>query len=138
MASSNLDRLKAAYQEWDDTKGGSVDTWLALCAPNITFLSSGMGRAGVEFSAACTSLDDVRRYFAQLSGTWEMQHFTVDQYLVDGETICATGSTAWTHKTTGKTADVLKADLWTFEAGKAIRIIEHYDSAALIEAATPG
>lgn len=137
MGASNLQRLKAAYKSWNDTKGGSVDAWLDLCAPDVTFISSGGGRRGLEFSAPCTCLEDVARYLTQLNDDWEMIHFTYEDFVGEGDLICASGSTAWIHKGTGKTADVLKADVWTFRGGKAVRIIEHFDTLALIEAATP-
>ena len=37
----NVDLLKQAYARWHDSKGGSADEWLKLCADNIAFGSLG-------------------------------------------------------------------------------------------------
>ena len=39
----NVEILKAAYRRWSDTKGGSVDDWLKICADNIDFGSLAQG-----------------------------------------------------------------------------------------------
>ena len=131
---SNKDRLIAAYREWHETKAGSVDTWLALCSPTMTFLSSAMGREGMEFTEPCSCLDDVKRYFTGLTADWELIHYTVDQVIGDGDMLVAVGSTAWTHKKTGQSFEVAKADAWTFQDGVAVRIAEHYDAPAILRA----
>ena len=39
----NVEILKAAYKRWSDTKGGSVDDWMKVCADNIDFGSLAQG-----------------------------------------------------------------------------------------------
>lgn len=131
---SNKARLRAAYQTWHDTKAGSVETWLEICSPNMDFLSSAMGRQGMEFTEPCKSLDDVKRYFTGLTGDWTMNHYTVDDILGDGDMMVVVGSTGWTHKTTGQSFEIAKADAWTFKDGKAIRFAEHYDAGPIMRA----
>ena len=41
----NVEILKAAYKRWSDTKGGSVDDWMKICADNIAFGSLAQGAA---------------------------------------------------------------------------------------------
>lgn len=131
---SNKDRLRAAYQEWHDTKAGSVETWLEISSPNMIFLSSAMGRQGMEFTEPCACLEDVRRYFTGLNADWDMIHYTIDDILGDEDMMVAVGSTGWTHKSTGKAFQVAKADAWTFKDGKAVRFAEHYDAAPILAA----
>ncbi len=131
---SNIERLRTAYQEWNDSKGASVDTWLALCAENIQFISSAMGRQGMSFTKPCNCMNDVRAYFEGLAKDWEMDHFSFNNFIGEGDMIVAHGSCGWTHRRSGRKFDILKADVWTFRDGKAIRIIEHYDSAPILEA----
>ncbi|MEM9139715.1 MAG: nuclear transport factor 2 family protein [Pseudomonadota bacterium] len=135
---SNKDRISAAYKIWHETKGQSVETWLEFCSPTMTFLSSAMGRPGMEFSKPCTCIEDVRGYFEGLSADWDMIHYTVDQIIGDGDMLAAVGKTAWRHKTTGQEFEVAKADAWTFENGKAVRFAEHYDSEAILAALNGG
>jgi len=35
--SSNVATLKDAYRRWHESKGGSVDHWMAICADDIKF-----------------------------------------------------------------------------------------------------
>lgn len=125
---SNADRLRAAYASWHETKGEDADPWLDLCHPNVQLVSSAAGNKGFEFAEPCGCLEDVRRYFSQLKNDWEMIHYTVENVIGEGDVLAVHGSTGWRHRTTGIEADVLKADVWTFQDGKAIRIIEHFDS----------
>jgi len=54
------------------------------------------------------------------------------------DTIVVIGSTAWTHNDTGKQAESPKVDVWRFNReGKAIAFFEYYDTANIIQAATP-
>ncbi|MEM7060015.1 MAG: nuclear transport factor 2 family protein [Pseudomonadota bacterium] len=133
-SSSNKERLRAAYKQWHDTKAGSVETWLEICSPNMVFLSSAMGREGMEFTEPCTCLGDVKRYFNGLNEDWDMIHYRVDDILGDGDMMVAVGSTAWKHKATGLSFEVAKADAWTFKDGKAVRFAEHYDAGPILEA----
>ena len=41
----NVEILKGAYKSWSDSKGGSVDAWLNVCADNIAFGSLAQGAA---------------------------------------------------------------------------------------------
>ncbi len=125
---TNAGRVRDAYRQWHETKGGSVDAWLEICDPQITFISSGAGNKGFEFAEPCSCLDDVRRYFSQLDQDWEMLHFTVDNIIGDGDDVVMHGSTAWRHRKTGLEFEVLKADVWKFKQDKAVQIIEHFDA----------
>ena len=44
----NVEILKPIYQRWSDSKGGSVDDWMNVCAGNIEF---GSLAQGARFSA---------------------------------------------------------------------------------------
>ncbi len=131
-------KLKAAYDQWDATKGASVDTWMALCDDHIKFGSLAEGRPRVEFTAALRGRDTLKGYFDGLTGGWTMIHYTVDRILVDGDTAVMIGSTAWINKATGKDIDTPKVDVWRFnKAGMAIEFYEFYDTATMIAATSP-
>ena len=132
--SPRLARMRAIYQEWHDSRGGSVDAVLALFDENAQLISSAMGREGMEFTEPCKCMDDIRRYFSGLGADWEMQHYTVDRLAETEDAVFAHGSTAWKHRATGQIFDVLKADVWIFRGDKVVKFIEHYDSSPIIEA----
>lgn len=137
MGQSDLDRLRSAYQQWSDTKGGSVDTWLELVGDDIAFGSLAQGDARIAFTAPRSGRDDVRSYLESLNRDWQMVSFDMDRYVADGDTIVALGHCAFTNRQTGKTAETRKADVWTFRDGKAVSFYEFYDTASLYAAAEP-
>ncbi len=132
----NIETLKRCYTRWHDTKGGSVGDWMDILADEIDFRSLAMGRTETSaFTVPRSSKADVEGYFEGLLGQWSMIHYTVDDYVADGDKVCVIGSTAWTNKATGKTVDTPKVDVWRFKDGKAVGFFEFYDTAALMEAA---
>ncbi len=136
-ANANIAALRNAYEQWDKTKGQSLNTWMALIDEPFRLISMAGGRPGAEFTCEGCCRDDVQRYLGGLTGQWTMEYFRVDRYLADGDTVVAIGSTAWTNKATGKRFETLKADLWEFRDGKAVSFTEFYDSACVLEAAMP-
>ena len=130
--------LQTCYGRWHETKGGCVDEWMDILADEMEFLSLAMGRdQSVSFTAPKVGKSEVRKYFDGLVSDWAMQHYTVDEMISQGDTVCVVCSTGWTNKRTGKSIDTPKVDVWKFKDGKAVRFFEYYDTAALLEAATP-
>lgn len=134
-----LDSLKACYAEWDRSKGGSIDKWLDIFADEVDFRSLADGHAGIPWTASRRTKNEIRRYLDELTAMFRMDHATVDRFVCQGDSIVMIGSTAWTHRTTGKQASSPKVDVWRFDKeGKAIAFFELYDTANVIAAATPG
>lgn len=135
--SSNLDALKRCYELWGETKGGSSEAWLGLMDDQIDFRSLAMAQSPeVGFTAPRTCKEELGCYLNELLADWEMEYYRVDDYIVDGDRICAVGSTAWTNKRTGKRAESPKLDYVTFKNGKIVAFHEFYDTASMIAAAS--
>ena len=66
-----------------------------------------------------------------------MIHYTIDEYVAEGDRVVAIGSTAWKNRATGKVFDTPKVDVWRFENGRAIAFFELYDTAMVLETANP-
>ena len=130
----NVELLRDCYTQWHDTRGGSVEAWMDIIGESFELHSMADGRPGAEFTAACSCKEDLGRYLSGLTGGWDMEYFRVDDYITQGDTVIALGSTAWINKATGKRAETLKADVWKFHDGKAVSFLEFYDSAAMMEA----
>jgi uncharacterized protein len=131
---ANKQLLRKAYERWNATKGGSVADWLALAADDISFGSLAEGAEAVPFTAPIRSKDTLRTYFDGLIGNWTMIHYTVNEYVAEGDRVVAIGSTSWKNKQTGKTFETRKVDVWKFKNGKAIEFYEYYDTAKVATA----
>ncbi|MCC7047575.1 MAG: nuclear transport factor 2 family protein [Alphaproteobacteria bacterium] len=132
-----LPRLKAAYQAWHDSKGKSIDTWLELCADRMDFRSLAAGQHGVPWTRTRTSREEVRGYLSELTAGFTMEHYTVERFVCEDDTIVMIGITAWRNIATGKRVQTPKVDLWRFKNGKAVTFFEFYDTAAVAGAARP-
>lgn len=124
-----LPKLKAAYKAWHDSKGGSIDTWLDLVADGIDFRSLADGAHGIPWTKRRSSRADVRGYLTDLTDGFRMEHYTVDRFVCQDDTIVMIGVTAWHSKATGKRAETPKVAVWRFKDGKAISYFEYFDTA---------
>jgi uncharacterized protein len=132
----NVAILKRAFGRWNDEKAASYEFWLELMADDVTFGSLGAGHKSIPFSAPRNAKDDVRGYFRDLTRDWAMQHYTVTDFIADGDVVVVRGRTAWTHKETGKVGDTPFADFVRMRDGKIVDFFEFYDTQAVIAAAT--
>jgi ketosteroid isomerase-like protein len=123
---ANVQLLKEAYRQWNDSKGGSVDYWFdSVIGPQINFGSFLRGAAPVEFATEYDDRTKLRGYFNGLK-----------EYVAQDDAAVARGSCAWINKKTGKRAETPKVDFWRFKGGKAIEFYEYFDTAHVIDAAT--
>ena len=129
--------LREAYQKWHDTRAGSVDHWLELMTDDIQFRSLAGGASKMEFTRTSTCKEEVRDYFSQLTSQWEMIHYTISEYIAQGDRVVALGNCSFRHKQTGKILDTPKADFHKFRAEKICEFFEFYDTAQAIARATP-
>jgi ketosteroid isomerase-like protein len=132
----NLERVRAAYKAWNDSKGASMQHWLELMSPNVRFRSLAGGAPGLEFTTDCASSGDVERYFGALAQDWTMEHYTVDELFASGDRVVMLGHMAWTHKRTGRKVESPEADFLRLDNGKVVEFFEFYDTAKAIAAAT--
>ena len=125
----NVEILKAAYKSWSDTKGGSVDDWLKICADNIDFGSLAQGAAPkVQYMTDYSSRDALKEYFAGLARDWDMIEYVAEQFVAQGDRVVMLGRCTWRYKKTGKVVSTPKADAWRLANGKAVeylRVLRH-------------
>jgi ketosteroid isomerase-like protein len=131
----NVQLLKEAYRRWNDSKGGSVDHWFdRVMASKISFGSIPRGAAPLAYATQYQDSAQLRAYFEGLLSDWSMQHYTMDEYVAQGDAVVARGSCAWTYKRTGKVAETPKLDFWRFKDGKAVEFYEYFDTACVFAA----
>jgi len=131
----NVERLKQAYGLWHDRKGDSVNHWMSIVAEHGRFGSLAEGAAPLQFARSYSSREALREYFQGLLSDWDMIHYTVDEYVAQGDAVFARGSTAWKNKKTGKSVETPKADFWRFRDGEVVEFYEYYDTARFAAAA---
>jgi ketosteroid isomerase-like protein len=132
----NVAILKAAYKRWSDSKGGSADDWLKICADNIAFGSLAQGAVpAAHYLTAYQSRDALRDYFAGLSRDWEMIEYVADQFVAQGDRVVMLGRCSYRNRRSGKVVSTPKADAWRLRDGKAVEFFEYYDTAQVHAAA---
>ncbi len=134
--SRDLDRLKAAYAKWNESKGKSIPEWLELIADRCDIRSLANGAATLEFTKPRETREEFAGYLEALTGQMDMEHYTTRFFMEDGDRIAVFGTTAWTIKSTGKRVESLIATFWRFKDGKAVEFAEFYDTAAFINGST--
>jgi ketosteroid isomerase-like protein len=132
----NVEILKQAYQRWHDTRGGSADHWMSICADNIAFGSIAQGAVkSAHYLTAYQNRDALKDYFAGLSRDWEMIEYVAEHFVAQGDRVVMLGRCAWRYKKNGKVVSTPKADSWRFANGKAIEFYEYFDTAQVHAAA---
>ncbi len=135
--SGNLERLKAAFKAWHDSKGASQQAWLDIMSDSVVIRSTGAPVQALAFAGHRHSKEGAVAYMTSLLGTWSMVHWTPETFVENGDRIAVFATCAWTNKATGKTAEVRIAHLWQFKDGKIASLDEIFDTGAAIAAATP-
>jgi ketosteroid isomerase-like protein len=131
----NVGLLKEAYKLWHDSKGGSVDHFMSMVADDVRFGSIARGAAPLAFTQPISNKEALRGYFDGLLGDFAMIHYTIENYVAEGDIVFARCTTSWRSKKTGKSFETPKADFWRFRDGKVVEFYEFYDTAQVMAAA---
>src|SRR5712675_1582100 len=84
---ANVATLQYAYRRWHESRGGSVDHWMTICDDNINFGSLAQAPPEMAFAATYSNRQALRGYFDGLLADWEMLHYTVDEFVAQGDTV---------------------------------------------------
>jgi uncharacterized protein len=106
-------------------------------ADEVDWRSLADGVHAVPWTKTRKTRAEVRGYLVGLTSAFAMDHYTVEQYVCEADTIVTIGITAWRNKTTGKPIDTPIVTVWRFRDGKAVSFFEYYHTAKLVNAATP-
>jgi ketosteroid isomerase-like protein len=121
-------RLAEAYRQWRDTKGKSAELFLDLMAEEVEMRSVLEPALPDDLAADRKTHAEARDYFAVLARDWEMLDFPQEKIVAEGDTIVWIGRCAWRNRNSGREIDTPKVDIWTFENGRAVRLLEMFDS----------
>ena len=134
---TNTEILREAFGKWNATKGGSKDHWLSIMAEDIDFHSLADGDGRLEFTKHRSAREEVADYLDGLTAQFEMLHYTVDEYVAQGDRVVAISTTAWRNRETGKEFETPKVDLVRFRDGKICAFFEFYDTAKALASSEP-
>ena len=126
----NVEMLKPAYRRWSESKGGSVDEWMKVCADNIAFGSLAQGEAPkVAYMTTYSNRDALKGYFDGLARDWEMLDWVTGDFIAQGDRVVVLCRCTWRFKKTGKVVSTPKVDVWRMKNGQAVEFFEYYDTA---------
>ncbi|WP_247458886.1 hypothetical protein [Bradyrhizobium sp. 153] len=87
---ANVQLLKEAYRQWNDSKGQSVDYWFDnVIGPQIKFDSLPRGAEPVPFARRYDDRTELRGYFDGLLADWSMEYYTMNEYVAQGDAVVA-------------------------------------------------
>ncbi|WP_010584942.1 nuclear transport factor 2 family protein [Schlesneria paludicola] len=129
-AEENVRKLRVAYKMWNDSRGESSQHWLDLMADDVKMTSLASSHPSMEFTKAVHGKSQAEDYFAGLKASWEMVHFTAEEFVAQGDRVVMLGRCAFRSRLTGKTAESAKADVYRFRDGCIVEFFDFYDTAA--------
>jgi ketosteroid isomerase-like protein len=125
---ANADKVRRAYARWEASRGVDADGFLEILAEDVVMRSLlgppdlhplAQDRVGREFA---------RDYLESLALNLEMVAFPTEQVVAEGDTVVWIGSCHWRDRKTGAEANTPKADVWRFEDGLAVSVMEYFDT----------
>ncbi|TMV05562.1 nuclear transport factor 2 family protein [Ruegeria sediminis] len=132
---ANVGRLYEAYAKWNDTKGSDLSMWDEYTTEDLCLRSLGDGQYGLEFSCARDGRAQMRAYLEELTGAFEMEHWTLQDTIAQDDRVVGMGVTAWTHKASGKRVETRVVIICRFRGNRVCEYEELYDTAAVAAAA---
>jgi len=132
----NVETLRDAYAAWSESRGGSAQRWMDIVHDDVQFGSLARAVAPeVAFLTEYTNREALGAYFAGVAQDWEMIHYTVSEFVAQGDVVVVRSTMAWRNRRTGREVDTPKVDFWRFRGDKAAEVYEYYDTARVIAAA---
>lgn len=123
-----VEQLRAAYARWHETRGVSSELFVDLLDEDVVMRTCleppgihpiAQDRVGKEYA---------RQYLDSLALNLEMVEFPTDRLVTQGDTVVWIGSCRWRDRKTGVEVSTQKVDVWRFRDGKAIDVLEMFDS----------
>ncbi len=134
---TNLKNLKAAYRAWGKSRAtANIGPMESLMANSFRIASMDENTPGLAFAIDRSSKAQSLAYLAGIFDDWEMLHYTPKTFVEQGNKIAMFGKCAYKNKATKKTVECWIANLWEFKEGKAVSMIDIFDSAKAVAAAT--
>jgi ketosteroid isomerase-like protein len=131
MSQENVEIVKGIYAEWEK---GNFRAALPVLDREITF-ETWMPDSNDEI-VTLHGLERLDDFMRDWFGQWEDYRVTGDEFRAVGtDHVFVAGRQAGVGRTSGAAVDSPGFTVWTFRAGKVVRLLAHYDRNAALEAA---
>jgi hypothetical protein len=111
---------------------GDIGALLGALADDIEWICE--GPAHVPFCGTFRGPAGVGKFFEALGTTQSEHKLTIDATYADGDTVISTGRFAAKVNATGKRFDFRFVHVFTLKDGKVVKLLDHIDTAAAVEA----
>jgi ketosteroid isomerase-like protein len=130
MSQENVEIVRRIYAEWER---GNFQAALPVLDREITFETFMPDSNEIVVLHGLDRLEDfMRDWFGQ----WEAYRVTGDEFRAVGtDHVVVAGRQAGTGRRSGVEVDSPGFTVWTFRAGKVVRLLAHYDRDSALEAA---
>ncbi|MBX3563087.1 MAG: nuclear transport factor 2 family protein [Sphingomonas sp.] len=127
-APTNAERIRQAYARWAETKGESADLFVDMLADDVVMTTAldpsephplAQARKGKQFASD---------YLESLALNLTMLDYPTEEVIDGGDTVVWIGSCHWRDRASGREAHTPKVDIWRFEGGKAVSVLEMFDT----------
>ncbi len=128
MSQENVEVVRRIYNEWEK---GDFLAALPLLDQQVTF-ETWMPDSGM---VVVHGLDELASFMRDWLGQWRDYRVIGDEFRAVGtDHVFVAGRQAATGRESGVEVDSPGFGVWTFRAGKVVRLLTHYDRRAALEA----
>lgn len=120
--------LAAAYAAWIESRGRRPDLFFGLYAEDVELHSVLSASLGAHIRGPFIGRREALNHFVAIAESWEMVEMRTDGFTRGQDTVIWHGQSHWRNLKTLRSVSGPKADIWTLRDGKAVRLVEIYDS----------
>jgi uncharacterized protein len=125
---ANADRVRHAYAQWHATRGASPEAFLDMMADDVRMRTVLSPPELHPLAHERSGIENARDYLVSLVLNLEMIEFPTEEVVAERDTVVWIGSCRWRDRKTGEETGTAKVDIWHFEDGKAVSVMEMFDT----------
>ena len=127
-AQTPADHVRRAYARWEETKGASAQAFLDLFAPDIVLRTALAPFEPHPLAHDRIGIEHARDYFESLVLNLEMLEYATEAVVAEGDRVVWIGHCRWRERRGRREVGTPKVDVWRFEHGKAVSVLEMFDT----------
>jgi ketosteroid isomerase-like protein len=120
--------LAAAYAAWIDSRGRRPDLFFDLYADDVELHSVLSVSLAAYIRGPFIGRREALNYFVAIAESWEMVEMRTEGIARGPDTVIWHGQSHWRNRKTLRAIAGPKVDIWTVRDGKAVRMLELYDT----------
>ena len=128
---SNAATLREAFGRWHETRGSDPSMWRDYVTEDFQLRSIADGAYNLQFTAKRRGRADFEAYLAGLTENLEMNEWSLQDTIAEGDRVVGLGQTTWTNRRTGRRFSTPIAIVTRFRDGRICEYMEYYDTAAV-------